>query len=271
MRFFSQPAVRARVAPYLDDLPGDVLYSPRGTGLSHDAELRALARLGYLDGKSALIVGVGGGDEIIQHWTTTGVARITAIDLVREIEYKESVGWPAVQDVAAAAGVPVAFALGDGYRLPFVDRSFDLVYSHALLEHVADLPSFLGEMQRVIRPNGAIYAAIGPLWHTCHGPHVNLYYDHLLLPRADFLEKVRVVADPWLVEWIEQDFFNRLQVEDYLGHFRKFFDLRRVAIVESVEARRFRDNNPDTWAELAKEFGERALLTQSLLVIAERR
>ncbi len=51
-----------------------------------------------------------------------------------------------------AAGVTQAV----GERLPFADGSFDLVFSHEVLEHVADDRACAVEMARVTRPGGRI-------------------------------------------------------------------------------------------------------------------
>lgn len=43
-----------------------------------------------------------------------------------------------------------------GERLPFADGTFDVVFSHEVLEHVADDRACLREMARVTRPRGRI-------------------------------------------------------------------------------------------------------------------
>jgi SAM-dependent methyltransferase len=42
----------------------------------------------------------------------------------------------------------------DGRILPFEDSSFDVVFSSNVLEHIKDLEFSLGEIHRVLRPNG---------------------------------------------------------------------------------------------------------------------
>lgn len=42
----------------------------------------------------------------------------------------------------------------DGERLPFADKSFDVIFSSSVLEHVTDLPNFHREMHRVLRDDG---------------------------------------------------------------------------------------------------------------------
>src|SRR4026208_398016 len=48
------------------------------------------------------------------------------------------------------------FALADGMALPFRGGSFDLVLSHAVIEHVADAPLYLRECARVLAPPGPV-------------------------------------------------------------------------------------------------------------------
>ncbi len=54
------------------------------------------------------------------------------------------------------------FALADGMALPFPDRTFDLVLSHAVIEHVADAPLYLRECARVLAPGGHLYLSTAP-------------------------------------------------------------------------------------------------------------
>jgi SAM-dependent methyltransferase len=58
----------------------------------------------------------------------------------------------ALEAKACAAGV----AQSCGERLPFPDGAFDVVFSHEVLEHVADDRACAAEMVRVARPDGRI-------------------------------------------------------------------------------------------------------------------
>jgi len=44
----------------------------------------------------------------------------------------------------------------DAESLPFEDGSFDLVFGHAVLHHLPDLPAALTEFRRVLRPGGTL-------------------------------------------------------------------------------------------------------------------
>jgi SAM-dependent methyltransferase len=54
------------------------------------------------------------------------------------------------------------FALADGMALPFASGSFDLVLSHAVIEHVSDALLYLRECARVLAPGGYVYLSTSP-------------------------------------------------------------------------------------------------------------
>lgn len=58
-------------------------------------------------------------------------------------------------------GQRVAFRTGDGERLPFNDRSFDVVVSLYALRHFPDPVRALREMVRVLAPGGRAVVAVG--------------------------------------------------------------------------------------------------------------
>jgi SAM-dependent methyltransferase len=55
-----------------------------------------------------------------------------------------------------------AFVQGDGERLPFREGSFDLIFSHSVIEHVASAEAYLRECRRVLRPGGVLYLSTAP-------------------------------------------------------------------------------------------------------------
>jgi SAM-dependent methyltransferase len=65
--------------------------------------------------------------------------------------------------LAAEKGVRnISFSRADGTALPFGDRSFDLVLSHSVIEHVADPIGYLKEAFRVLRPGGHLLLQTAP-------------------------------------------------------------------------------------------------------------
>ncbi|HXW07234.1 MAG TPA: class I SAM-dependent methyltransferase [Vicinamibacterales bacterium] len=99
----------------------------------------------------------------------------------------------------------LAFVLADGLRLPFRDGAFDLVLSHAVIEHVADAPRYLRECARVLAPGGRLYLSTSPYlsFAGAHLPRLRIQVPlHLLLGRRAAFAAFRVLARraPWLLK-----------------------------------------------------------------------
>jgi SAM-dependent methyltransferase len=78
------------------------------------------------------------------------------------------------------------FALADGMALPFADGAFDLVLSHAVIEHVADAPLYLRECARVLARDGRVYLSTAPYlsFAGAHLPRLKLQLPlHLIVGR----------------------------------------------------------------------------------------
>jgi 2-polyprenyl-3-methyl-5-hydroxy-6-metoxy-1,4-benzoquinol methylase len=58
---------------------------------------------------------------------------------------------------AREAGHDIAFKVASATELPFPDRSFDVVCSPELLEHVQNWTQCIAELTRVLRPGGMLY------------------------------------------------------------------------------------------------------------------
>lgn len=57
----------------------------------------------------------------------------------------------------------VEFRKSSVYQLPFGDRRFDAVFSHAVLEHLSDPAAAIAEFRRVLKPGGVIGLRAGDL------------------------------------------------------------------------------------------------------------
>lgn len=71
----------------------------------------------------------------------------------------------------------------DGMHLPFRSGHFDAVVSNAVLEQVADLPAFVSEVSRVLRPGGVV----DMLWHNYYSPSGSYVTDWKASPWAHLL------------------------------------------------------------------------------------
>ncbi len=94
------------------------------------------------------------------------------------------------------------FALADGMALPFVTAAFDLVLSHAVIEHVADAPLYLRECARVLAPGGHMYLSTAPYlsFAGAHLPRLKVPVPlHLIAGRRVAFSTFRLLARhaPW--------------------------------------------------------------------------
>jgi SAM-dependent methyltransferase len=82
-------------------------------------------------------------------------ARVTGVDVS-----------PEAIDIARKKYGPsgIEFLCVDGRGMPFADRSFDVITSFQVIEHIIDLAQFIAEIKRVLRPGGRV------IFTTPNGP-----------------------------------------------------------------------------------------------------
>jgi 2-polyprenyl-3-methyl-5-hydroxy-6-metoxy-1,4-benzoquinol methylase len=89
------------------------------------------------------------------------------------------------------------FALAEGMALPFSNGVFDLVLSHAVIEHVADAPLYLRECRRVLAPRGHVYLSTAPYlsFAGAHLPRLKIPVPlHLIVGRRIAFAAFRTLA-----------------------------------------------------------------------------
>lgn len=119
-----------------ESLPGD--HSRQVTA---EAVLQARVAKGFAPTK-VLDFGCGDGRSIDLFRRVLPQADWTGVDI------------EASPEVASRRRQDGRFVTYDGYELPFPDRSFPLVYSHQVLEHVRKPELALREIARVLEPDG---------------------------------------------------------------------------------------------------------------------
>jgi SAM-dependent methyltransferase len=104
----------------------------------------------------------------------------------------------------------LSFAVANGMALPFRDGSFDLVLSHAVIEHVADAGLYMRECRRVLAPGGQMYLSTSPYlsFAGAHLPRLKVPVPlHLLVGRRAAFSAFRFLARhaAWTLKEPEQE------------------------------------------------------------------
>jgi ubiquinone/menaquinone biosynthesis C-methylase UbiE len=118
----------------------------------------------------------------------------------------------------------IEFHTMDAEALIYGDNKFDLVFSLNALEHIPDPIKAVGEMWRVLKPGGVVYASFDPVWTADSGSHFMHYtkepWLHLLVDDDEYcsLMKSAGAADWELDEY--RCAMNRLPATNYMQDMR---------------------------------------------------
>lgn len=100
--------------------------------------------------------------------------------------------------LARERGLPrLHFLRADGMALPFAAGTFDLVLSHAVIEHVADAPLYLRECRRVLKRDGRLFLSTAPYlsFAGAHLPRLRVPVPlHLIVGRTAAFRTFRFLA-----------------------------------------------------------------------------
>jgi ubiquinone/menaquinone biosynthesis C-methylase UbiE len=112
----------------------------------------------------------------------------------------------------------LTYLVGDAMILPFPKASYDTVVSFETLEHLSDIPLFLGEVCRVLKPNGRYVVSTPIVRKTTRkpkNPHHTVEYS-----AEDFrvlLERYFSVAELYGQIRVQNEFHYWLQKFDLFG------------------------------------------------------
>jgi SAM-dependent methyltransferase len=131
----------------------------------------------------------------------------------------------------------IRFARADGMALPFRAQSFDLVLSHAVIEHVSDALLYLKECRRVMTDDGRFYLSTAPYlsFPGAHLPRLLLPIPlHLIAGRSIAFRTFRWLARraPWTLK--EPAFENTFILNAQRGI------VKEDDLLEKVRVRRLR-------------------------------
>jgi SAM-dependent methyltransferase len=81
------------------------------------------------------------------------------------------------EEAAAAGLLGTAIREMTGEKIDWLDRSFDLVVNNQVMEHVADLDRTLAEIDRVLKPGGAVLSVF-PSRDVWREGHIGIPFSH---------------------------------------------------------------------------------------------
>lgn len=94
---------------------------------------------------------------------TLGIAEVVSPGVVVGVDIAKSQVLLARENAMKAGARNTRFRVADIYQLPFLNGSFDAVFMHTILEHLAEPRRALKEVLRVLKPGGLAGARHGDL------------------------------------------------------------------------------------------------------------
>ncbi len=162
-------------------------------------------------------------------FTQLGAAQVDGLDVVKNTG-------------AEFSHARVSYLRSSAENIGVRDNVYDLVYSYATMEHVANISAAYREFARVTRPGGIIYSLAAPLWNSRFGHHKTSIFAshpwiHLRMDEDEIIEfcERNGIADPsgshdiahHVRYMMNPRFFNKSPASRYLDVCRK---LPRVRI-----------------------------------------
>ena len=137
------------------DLQIPYFPKPPWLTVAHSFDI-ALATLDLEGNETILDLGAGRG------WASKHFALHNCRAVALDVRTDENTGLGRGKALMDDAGVYFDRIIGDGENLPFFDNSFDIVFCAASLHHATDLPLFIKNISKVLKPGGRLCAINEP-------------------------------------------------------------------------------------------------------------
>ena len=152
---------------------------------------------------------------------------------------------------------------GELHSAGLSERTFDLVVSHEVFEHIADVDAATAQVRNLLKPEGLAYLYIHSFTSVSGGHHIDWKYPDTepsaTVPPWDHL---RTKQFPEIPSWL-----NGLREREYRAIFEHHFLIR-----DWIDTKREGERllTPEIRAEL-RDYSERELLTKGFIVIGQPR
>ncbi len=197
----------------------------------------------FLEGGGVAMTGrrvadVGCGDGIIDLGLAAlaSPARLVGYDL-RRTDEETLLTLARRHGVADALPGLLTFEESGVAAIPAPDDAFDVVVSWSAFEHISDPVGVLGEIRRILAPDGVLFLQLWPFFHSERGSHLWEWYPegfhHLGVHEDDVVAGMRADErfSPEVVEYMVEEFrhLNRITVDE----------LQRSLLAAGLVVRRF--------------------------------
>ncbi|MFC2009341.1 methyltransferase domain-containing protein [Chloroflexota bacterium] len=142
-------------------------------------------------------------------------------------------------------------------EMDFSEKTFDIVISNAVFEHIRNVPQALSEINRVLKPGGIAYAYIHLFTSLSGGHHPN-WQDFNKVPPWDHLRQKKFPLN---------DCLNRLREHEYISLFQHNFEIIQIKYIEEKEPKDLL--YPEIRAELG-DYSEEELLKRGIMIVAQK-
>jgi SAM-dependent methyltransferase len=170
------------------------------------------------------------------------------------------------QQLATQTPFPLNFNKVDLRRMSstdvkFPDNTFDLIVSHEVFEHIADIPNTILTLKRILKPSGITYIYVHNFTSLSGGHHIAWKYPDTepsdIVPPWDHLREKRF---PDIPSWL-----NGLRESEYKKVFEDHMDIIEW-IPMGIEGEKLLTS--DIRAELS-DYDEKELVTKGFIIIAK--
>ncbi len=176
--------------------------------------------------------------------------------------------------------------LSKGEALPYPDGTFDGIVAWSVFEHVAEVAPVLNEIYRVLKPGGAFFLQIAPLYYSPHGGHLRKVIDepwaHLKMSQEDLFTRLRSGPVDQVPEAARDEHFHEKTAEEFYDFLIDgFHSLNKITVRElngHIETAGFKVRRQLTMEgdhyeipnELLESYPQDDLVTEQVVILMTR-